>query len=167
MKQYYNLGNFKVNLEDLYKTLKEHKLQNSRVIGDSLSLYCELQHIPDTDIVVFTTTISNNREKTIALPPNKFSALMSKIEYTLLDISKLSEISTNDDLYFVDLRGILSVRWYSLFKCHRIFLIPRQDLFKVIEKVFSIKNIRVYKSLGLKEIELYVEVADYVANILY
>lgn len=137
----------------------------NKVNSRDLSICFNFIQIPDTNTVAITVTIMKNKVKKNALDSKSFARVMGLIDEAL-DSAYYSykNKAAAEEEHFINVRDQLTDQWYIQLCCHRVFFIPEDSLWGVIENLFHQKSISEMKSNNLDEVSVYVNTDHYDFN---
>lgn len=157
------------DLKKWFKLVNDNGIvSRNKALSYQISLCFNFLQIPKTDTVIFTVSVMENRKRTRALSREHFNGMMNVIEWSLLEVQENSLDDTHNPYYYISMKPIIPDSWYRKLRCHRLFFIPNNQLWKTIERVFNHENISsLTKNFGVKEISVFVDTMDYDCNLRF
>lgn len=155
------------NIKDWLKIITNNDLHAyNKVNTRDLAICFNFLQLPDTETVVMTITIMKNKVKKNSLDPKSFARVMSSIESGLEDAYS-SQVNQGKELeyeYYQNVKSELSTQWYVQLCCHRVFFIPENGLWTVIENLFNQNSIRTMKENDIEEVAVYANTENFDFN---
>ena len=149
-------------LKQVYSAIKQNEVRafnHSKTKDEAVCI--NLIEIPDTEHVVVTVTVLKDRKKKASLDYKSFAKLMTEIDRIF---SHIREYESEDDgtVYFKSLHSFVTNSWYNLLGCHRLFLIPKNYIFYVLDLLTEDKLAQTLRSFcGIKELNFYVNTSSH------
>lgn len=105
------------------------------------------EHTLKIPTTIITVSVMKNRRRARALqPPSKFGSLMGSIEHVLAQVD-VDEIGFP---YYQSLKDMMPHKfWCGQLDCHRMFMIPTADVFKVYQALFTQERVKYFNHLGV------------------
>lgn len=103
------------------------------------------EHTLKIPTTIITVSVMKNRRRAQALKPSKFGSLMGSLEHILAQ-ADVDEIGFP---YYQSLKDVMPHKyWCGQLDCHRMFMIPTADVFKVYSALFTQECVKHYNHLG-------------------
>lgn len=131
-----------IKLTRIKKIITETGLKACNISeSKELTLCFNILEIPNEDVSILTLSVLLKGERKNALIPMDFAKLLSNLERILQKVSEMSPVK--DDLLFSSLNNKISSSWYKQLDCHRIFLIPTDSCWLVLERLSELLTVNI------------------------
>lgn len=147
-------------IKEVYTRVSKNKLQSHNYsITTEKALCLNILEIPETNISLLTASVMNGKKKSAILDYKEFAKMMTAIEKALNEVSE--KLKFKEYPFFVPISKELNNNWYRRLNCHRLFLIPTEYTFSVVEYLTKDSFISYVREVcGVEEVIMYVNIKD-------
>lgn len=131
------------NLMPYFKSLKQNKIKCKNYVRTREEALCfnileipPTEELPQPEFSILTVSVMYRRKKRAKLADSSFAKVMNTLEETLELIRY--KYGIEDTLCLTPVHNTkVNNSWYSLVECHRLFFLPTEMVFSVLEELTS------------------------------